>query len=165
MKTMNAKRFFSVMTLVLGLILSFPVKAQVKAKMKKKEKADQIELSQASVKNMSKSDYFAMGVSSARRLKSALMMYETLSNNGVEFKRYEILVWGKIVSELQKNSKWQEKFRKALNDKRVRISVCGFAMKKLHVTKEDLISGLEPVPDAFSRVYELQALGYNVLIP
>jgi len=164
---MIVRRLLTTLILVVGMVISLSVSAQVgiKNKVRKIHTEGKIELSTESVEVMNKTPKFAMGVSTARRLQSALMMYETLKNNNVKFKNYEILIWGQVVSELRDGSEWHEMFKEILEDKRIKVSVCAFAMKKLKLDEKELIPGMIAVPDAFSRVYELQALGYNVLIP
>lgn len=162
---MVTKRFFTTLALIIGLIVSSVAQVGVENKTSIVDNDDKLELSKGAVENMSKTPHFAMGVSTARRLQNALMMFETLKDNKVEFEKYEILVWDKVVSELKEGSEWHKMFKEALDDKRLTVSVCAFAMKKLKVDEKELIPGMTPVPDAFLRVYELQALGYNVLIP
>lgn len=142
----------------LGLLLPYSAKLQA-------QERNAIELPQESIDHINRSKRFAMGVSSPMRLNSALMMYETFVHNGIEFDKYEILIWGKVVADLKVGGEWEDKFAAINKDDRVKVTVCEFAMGKLKIDKDELIPSLTTFPDAFSRVYELQSLGYHVLIP
>lgn len=121
----------------------------------------QVELDAQTVADLQKTPKYAFGVTDAFHFKGVLNMYDNLIKNGVEIAEYEIVVKGKIVSELVKGSELETFFEKYQG--KVRVSVCSMAMKKLKVTEDQLIEGMIPVPTASIRMLQLQANGYNTL--
>lgn len=116
------------------------------------------------VQDLNQTNYFAMGVSSEKRLKAAFSIYEQLIENGVNVQDFEVVVWGKVVAQLQAGTELADYI--AMHDQEgIHIIVCQVAMKRLEVSEDDLLPGLTPVPNAFLRIYQLQANGYNTLIP
>ena len=81
--------------------------------------------------------------------------------SGVEITDYEIVAKGKFVKNLVKGSELEDLYEEYKG--KVRVSVCSVAMKKLGVSEDQLISGMEPVATWTVRVLQLQAKGYNVL--
>ena len=88
-------------------------------------------------------------------------MYDLLIENGVKIEDYEIVVKGKVVTQLVKGSELEEFFKKYKG--KVKVSVCSVAMEKLGVAEETLFDGLDVTPTASVRVLQLQANGYNTL--
>jgi len=88
-------------------------------------------------------------------------MYDLLIENGVLIEDYEIVVKGKVVTKLIKNSELEEFFQKYKG--KVTVSVCSVAMEKLGVAEETLFEGLQVTPTASVRMLQLQANGYNTL--
>ncbi|MCK0160361.1 DsrE family protein [Allomuricauda sp. F6463D] len=122
----------------------------------------QAKLDAETVNDLNKKGQYAIGVSDERHFKGALSMYDFLVENGVEISDYEIVVKGKVVSDLVKGSELETYFQKYKN--KVRVSVCSVAMKKRDVSADDLFDGLEPVPTYSIRILQLQANDYNTLI-
>jgi intracellular sulfur oxidation DsrE/DsrF family protein len=87
-----------------------------------------------------------------------------LKQSAVKFDNYEIVVWGKVVKDIKDSEDLFDFITKHI-DKNIKVSVCAVAMDKLGVNQKDLPKGAEVVADAYVRIFELQALGYNVLIP
>ncbi len=113
------------------------------------------------VADLQKTPKYAFGVTDDFHFKGVLGLYDTLVENGVEIEAFEIVVKGKIVSELVKGSELETFFEKYQG--KVRVSVCSMAMKKLNVSADQLFKGLIPVPTASIRMLQLQAKGYNTL--
>ncbi|RYM35040.1 hypothetical protein ERX46_06610 [Brumimicrobium glaciale] len=116
------------------------------------------------VKTLNKTPNLGFGVSEERPLRSAFMMYEQLKQSEVKFDNYEIVVWGMVVKDIKENKELFDFITKYMDDG-LTVSICAVALDKLGVTKEDLPKGFKVVDDAYVRIFELQALGYNVLIP
>jgi len=113
------------------------------------------------VSDLRKTQQYAFGVSEERHFKGVLHLYDKLLASGVEITDYEIVAKGKFVKNLVKGSKLEDLYEEYKG--KVRVSVCSVAMKKLGVSEDQLISGMEPVPTWTLRVLQLQAKGYNVL--
>lgn len=136
-------------------ILAFSMPTMVQAQ------TDRIEKS--TVENLNKSDHFAMGVTNARGLKGAYGMYQKFQNSGVKLKRFEVVIWGSVVKDLKKGTELHD-YLKALEVKGLQVTVCQIALDYFDVSKEDLPYGIKVVPDAHVRLFELQALGYNLIV-
>ncbi|WP_108246471.1 DsrE family protein [Muricauda brasiliensis] len=113
------------------------------------------------VSDLRKTQQYAFGVSEERHFKGVLHLYDKLLASGVEITDYEIVAKGKFVKNLVKGSELEDLYEEYKG--KVRVSVCSVAMKKLGVSEDQLISGMEPVPTWTLRVLQLQAKGYNVL--
>ncbi|CAL6349645.1 unnamed protein product [Bathycoccus prasinos] len=96
-----------------------------------------------------------------KHFKGVLNMYDLLVENGVLIEDYEIVVKGKVVTQLVKDSELEKFFQKYKG--KVKVSVCSVAMEKLGVAEETLFDGLNVTPTASVRVLQLQANGYNTL--
>jgi intracellular sulfur oxidation DsrE/DsrF family protein len=96
-----------------------------------------------------------------RHFKGVLEMYDLLINSGVPITDYEIVVKGKVVTQLTKGSELEQVFQ-AYRGK-VRVSVCSVAMRILQVPEDSLFAGLDVIPTASVRMLQLQAQGYNTL--
>lgn len=116
------------------------------------------------VETLNKTPNIGFGVSEERPLRSAFMMYEQLKQSGVEIENYEIVIWSKVVKDIKDNKDLHDFISDHMNEG-ITVSVCAVAMNKLGVTKEDLPKGIQVVDNAYVRIFELQALGYNFLIP
>ena len=113
------------------------------------------------VSDLQKTKQFAFGVSEERHFRGVLNLYDKLLASGVEITDYEIVAKGKFVKNLVKGSELEDLYEEYKG--KVRVSVCSVAMKKLGVSGDQLISGMEPVATWTVRVLQLQAKGYNVL--
>jgi len=113
------------------------------------------------VSDLQKTKQFAFGVSEERHFRGVLNLYDKLLASGVEITDYEIVAKGKFVKNLVKGSELEDLYEEY--KRKVRVSVCSVAMKKLGVSEDQLISGMEPVATWTVRVLQLQAKGYNVL--
>ena len=113
------------------------------------------------VSDLQKTKQFAFGVSEERHFRGVLNLYDKLLASGVEITDYEIVAKGKFVKNLVKGSKLEDLYEEYKG--KVRVSVCSVAMKKMEVSEDQLISGMEPVATWTVRVLQLQAKGYNVL--
>ena len=113
------------------------------------------------VSDLQKTQQYAFGVSEERHFKGVLHLYDKLLASGVEITDYEIVAKGKFVKNLVKGSELEDLYEEYKG--KVRVSVCSVAMKKLGVSEDQLISGMEPVATWTVRVLQLQAKGYNVL--
>nr|WP_299205234.1 hypothetical protein [uncultured Brumimicrobium sp.] len=121
-------------------------------------------INESVVKTLNKTPNLGFGVSAERPLRSAFMMYEQLKASGVEFENYEIVIWSKVVQDIKEN-KLLFDFITEHMDEDITVSVCAVAMDRLGVSKDDLPKGIQVVDNAYVRIFELQALGYNFLIP
>ena len=121
----------------------------------------QVQLDAETVADLQKTPRYAFVLTEERHFRGVLEMYDLLVSNGVPVTDYEIVVKGKVVTQLVRGSELETFFQKYKS--RVRVSVCGMAMQILNVPKESLIDGLEVVPTASVRMLQLQAKGYNTL--
>lgn|SRR5690554_2624072 len=116
------------------------------------------------VETLNKTPNFGFGVSAERPLQSAFKMYKQFKNSGVQIDNYEIVIWSKIVKDIKDNPELFEFINNHM-DEGITVSVCSIAMQHLGVEKSDLPKGIKVVDNAYERIFELQALEYNVLIP
>ncbi|HLV41652.1 MAG TPA: hypothetical protein VKY37_05195 [Brumimicrobium sp.] len=151
---MMMKRTFQFLSLVGVMLFSTAVMAQNTPKM----------IDKSVVKTLNKTPNIGFGVSEERPLRSAFMMYEQMKISGVKFDNYEIVVWSMVVKDIKENKELFDFITERLDEK-LTVSVCSVAMDRLGVSIEDLPKGLKVVDNAYVRIFELQALGYNFLIP
>ena len=121
----------------------------------------QKKLDQQAVADLQKTPKYGFILTTERHFKGVLSMYDLLIENGVKIEDYEIVVKGKVVTQLVKGSELEEFFKKYKG--KVKVSVCSVAMEKLGVAEETLFDGLDVTPTASVRVLQLQANGYNTL--
>ena len=121
----------------------------------------QKKLDEQAVADLQKTPKYGFILTTERHFKGVLSMYDLLIENGVKIEEYEIVVKGKVVTELVKGSELEEFFQKYKG--KVKFSVCSVAMEKLGVAEETLFDGLDVTPTASVRVLQLQANGYNTL--
>lgn len=77
---------------------------------------------------------------------------------------FELVVYGKALSMvLSKDSSFAEDIRKLEGNERVSIKVCAVAMKRHNVKNEDLLPGVEPVPDAIMELVKKQSEGWGYI--
>ncbi|MEP2237837.1 MAG: DsrE family protein [Maribacter sp.] len=121
----------------------------------------QKKLDQETVEDLQKTPKYGFILTTERHFKGVLSMYDLLIENGVRIEDYEIVVKGKVVTQLVKDSELEKFFQKYKG--KVRVSVCSVAMEKLGVAEESLFDGLDVTPTASVRMLQLQANGYNTL--
>jgi intracellular sulfur oxidation DsrE/DsrF family protein len=121
----------------------------------------QKKLDQQAVSDLQKTPKYGFILTTERHFKGVLSMYDLLVENGVAIEEYEIVVKGKVVTLLTKDSELEEFFQKYKG--KVKVSVCSVAMEKLGVAEETLFDGLDVTPTASVRMLQLQANGYNTL--
>lgn len=116
------------------------------------------------VSDLSKTPNMALGLQKERHVKGAFKLFDRMIASDMELKHFEIVIWGDAVEEFSKASELSRIIEKNQHPK-LRVSVCRQAMKRWNVTKEDLPEGVISVENAFSRLLQIQANGYNVVIP
>lgn len=114
--------------------------------------------------DLSTTSKIALGVQSELHIKAAIKIYEQLVHSGVIIEEFEVVIWGKVVEELVDNSELIQFIEEHQNEK-LKLSVCQVAMDRLDVSSDDLPKGVTPVPNAWVRMIQLQAKGYQTLIP
>ncbi|WP_288371665.1 hypothetical protein [uncultured Algoriphagus sp.] len=135
---------------ILALVLTFTVN---------ETSFGQTVLDQETITDLNKSPNYVFGVKDEEGLKSALSVYDTFMENGVQVENFEIVVKGPVVRTMVKESELEKYFEKYKG--KVRVSICSIAMKRLGVSKEQLFPGLDVVETYTIRMLQLQALGYN----
>lgn len=121
-------------------------------------------LPQETVETLNATPKMAIGVSEERTVHSAFKLYEHLKESGVQIEDFEIVIWGKVVADLKDGTVLAEFIKPYLNTG-LSVKVCQVALQKLKVDPKDLPKGITVTPTAYARLFELQALGYNVLVP
>lgn len=121
-------------------------------------------ISTKTVKTLSKTPDYAMGVSTEKHLKAAIQLFQQLETSGVTINNFEIVVWGKVVSELKNGGELAKLISGQVKGK-LKITVCNVALNFFDMTKTDIPNNVEIIPNAYIRMYELNALGYNTFIP
>ena len=148
------RKIFQFLSLTAVMLFSTAVIAQDKPKA----------IDKSVVKTLNKTPNIGFGVSEERTLRSAFMMYEQMKLSGVKFDNYEIVVWSMVVKDIKEDQALFDFITERM-DENITVSVCAVAMDRLGVTIEDLPKGIQVVDNAYVRIFELQALGYNFLIP
>jgi len=121
----------------------------------------QKKLDQQAVTDLQQTPKYGFILTTERHFKGVLSMYDLLIENGVQIEDYEIVVKGKVVTQLVKKSELEAFFQKYKG--KVKVSVCSVAMEILGVAEEELFEGLDVTPTASVRMLQLQANGYNTL--
>lgn len=116
-------------------------------------------LEKETITDLNKIPNYVFGVKDEDGLKSALSVYDTFMENGVQIENFEIVVKGPVVRTMVKDSELEKYFEKYKG--KVRVSICSVAMKRLGVSKEQLFPGLDVVETYTIRILQLRALGYN----
>ena len=121
-------------------------------------------LSEQVVADLGKTPDMALGLQKERHIKGGFRFFDQLLASEIDFNNFEIVIWGDVVKELTKGSELARIIEENQHPK-LRVSICEAAMKRLGVSEEDLPEGATPVPNAFMRLLQIQAKGYNVIIP
>jgi len=114
--------------------------------------------------DLSKTPKMAFGVSAERQLKGAFMVYDNLKENKAKIEKFEILIWGPIVTDLKKDTELAA-FIKPFLDGNLDVTVCRVALDRMGIKESELLPGIKVVGNAYVRLFQLQALDYNVIIP
>lgn len=114
--------------------------------------------------DLSKTPNMALGLQKEHHIKGAFRFFEQLLASEIDFENFEIVIWGNEVEKLKKGTELSRLIEENQHPK-LRISVCQAAMKRMGVLEEDLPEGATSVPNAFKRLLQIQARGYNVIIP
>lgn len=114
------------------------------------------------IEELNNTPAIALGVQSERQIKGGISIYEQLISSGSTVENFEIVIWGKLVQELTEN---QELFRyiEEQQHDNLNFSICQVAMERLEISSGELPQGITVVPNAWLRMLQLQALGYNTL--
>lgn len=124
----------------------------------------QEKLDQSIIEDLNESPRMAIGAKNERHIKGGIKIYEQLIASGATIEHFEIVIWGKIVKEITENTELFQ-FIEEHTHKNLKLSVCEVAMERLEVTIDDLPKGMTTVPNAWVRMLQLQAQGYNTLVP
>lgn len=119
-------------------------------------------LEKETISDLNKTPNYVFGVKDEDGLKSALSVYDTFMENGVQIENFEIVVKGPVVKTMVKDSELEKYFEKYKG--KVRVSICSVAMRRLGVSDDQLFSGLDVVETYTIRILQLQALGYNSML-
>lgn len=114
--------------------------------------------------DLNKTPNMALGAKSERHIKGGIKIYEQLISNGSTVENFEIVIWGKVVKEITENPELFQFIEEHQHDN-LRLSICQVAMEKLEVSPGELPEGITVVPNAWLRMLQLQAVGYNTLAP
>lgn len=106
----------------------------------------------------------ALGLQKERHIIGAIKFYNQLLESDVDFENFEIVIWGDVVDNLRKGTELSREIE-ANQHPKLRVSVCQAAMERLGVSEDELPEGVTSVPNAFLRLLQIQARGYNTVIP
>ncbi len=123
------------------------------------------EMPQQMIEHISKTPNIGFAVKTEKALRGALGNYKRLKENKVPIEHFEVVIAGKILKDISRNQKLYSLVEAQLQQKDFKITVCAVAMKNLRLHLEDLPNGVEMTPTYSLRILELQALGYNMIIP
>ncbi|HXZ50567.1 MAG TPA: DsrE family protein [Burkholderiales bacterium] len=94
-------------------------------------------------------------------LNNAENVQEALGKDKV---KVEIVAYGPGLNMLKADSKVAAGVNAAL-DRNVQVSACGVTMKKMNVTKDDLIGGVTVVPGGVIEIMKRQSEGWSYVRP
>lgn len=115
------------------------------------------------VEDLNKTPNMAIGAKNERHIKGGIKIYEQLIASGAKIDNFEIVIWGKIIKEITENPELFQFIEEHQHDN-LRLSVCQVAMDRLEVSMDDLPSSMKAVPNAWIRMFQLEAEGYNTLV-
>ncbi len=116
------------------------------------------------VEDLSQTTKYALGATTTRHIKAAHKTYQQLVESGVRVEEFVVVIWGPVVKEITKDSD-MARFIDGVDEPAMSFEVCEMAMQMQDISREELGKEIHTVPNAFIRLYQLQALGYNVIIP
>lgn len=148
----------TITTTVFSLLIalsSFSVSAQ---------KTQQVPLEEHVVADLAVTPKMALGLQKDRHIKGGFRFFDQLLESGIAFENFEIIIWGDVVKDLTKGSELARLIEENQHAK-LRISICESAMNRLGVSHDELPQGATVVPNAFVRLLQIQANGYNVVVP
>ena len=116
------------------------------------------------VKDLKAVQHYALGAQSTREIKGAIMTMKQMQKAGITVEHFEVVIWGKVIKELGSDSEMAEFIRKNASEE-MSFSVCAMAMKKLEVSRDEIMPEIGVVPNAYVRLFQLQAKGYNTILP
>lgn len=116
------------------------------------------------VNDLKSTTHFALGAQSVKEIKGAIMTMKQMQATGVLVAHFEVVIWGKVIQELGPESEMQQFIQDNAPDYTT-INVCAMAMKKLEVSREEIMPEIGVVPNAYIRLFQLQAKGYNTILP
>lgn len=116
------------------------------------------------VTDLNQTPKMALGLTEERHIKGAFKFFNQMLESEVELEKFEIVIWGKVVENLKNRSELFQAIEENQHPK-LKVSVCAVAMERLGVTENDLPKGATSVSNAFVRLLQIQANGYNVIIP
>lgn len=152
---MNFKAFSQNLVIAILALFSFSVSAQ---------QNDSKGLDEQVVADLSLTPQMALGLQKERHIIGAFKFYDQLLESKVGFENFEIVIWGDVVDNLRAGTELS-RIIEANQHEKLRVSVCRAAMERLGVSEEELPEGVTPVPNAFLRLLQIQAKGYNTVIP
>src|SRR5690606_12284515 len=152
---MNFKAFSQNLVIAILALFSFSVSAQ---------QNDSKGLDEQVVADLSLTPQMALGLQKERHIIGAFKFYDQLLESKVDFENFEIVIWGDVVDDLREGTELSRVIE-ANQQQKLRVSVCRAAMERLGVSEEELPKGVTSVPNAFARLLQIQAKGYNTVIP
>lgn len=152
---MKFKAFSQNLVIALWALFSFSVSAQ---------KDNSKGLDKQVVEDLNLTPQMALGLQKERHIIGAFKFYDQLLESEVDFENFEIVIWGDVVDNLRKGTELSRVIEVNQHQK-LRVSVCRAAMARLGVSEEELPEGVTSVPNAFARLLQIQATGYNTVIP
>lgn len=116
------------------------------------------------VRDLNKTPNMALGLTEERHIQEAFKFFNQMLVSEVKLEKFEIVIWGKVVKNLKEDSELYRAIEVNQHSK-LQVSVCEVAMERLGVAEDELPEGATPVSNAFLRLLQIQASGYNVIVP
>ena len=152
---MNFHFFSKNLLTALIILFSFSVSAQHEARGT---------MDRQLVEDLNNTPKMALGLQKERHINGAFIFFDDMLNSDLKFENFEIVIWGDVVKNLKGATELSQLIEENQHPK-LRVSVCQAAMQRLGLQDADLPEGATPVPNAFRRLLQIQATGYNVIIP
>lgn len=106
---------------------------------------------------------YALLVSTESEIKVAITTAKQLfSNPKYNAKKFEVVICGKAVESLKNNSEIQPAIQEGMV-MGVDFKACGISLGISKIAPDEIIKGIEVVPNGLLRIFDLQEDGYNTI--
>lgn len=106
---------------------------------------------------------YALLVSTESEIKVAVATAKQLfSNPKYNAKKFEVVICGKAVESIKNNSEIQPAIQEGMT-MGVDFKACGISLGNSKIAPDELIKGIEIVPNGLLRIFDLQEDGYKTI--
>ncbi len=96
--------------------------------------------------------------------QESALRHLTMMKEAYPESEFELVIYGKATNMVsKKDSPFLENVQKLEGNDKVSIKVCEVSMKRRGLTKEDLLPGVQTVPDAIMEIVKKQSEGWGYI--